>query len=89
MTRGLQPDRRLRTFLNNMDNDHIRGFVVRGSRNIFTVRVEGVKNEIECRIKGKVLKGVEGYYNPLSPGDIVEIEGSQIVGVEKKRNGRR
>ncbi|MDR1803647.1 MAG: ribosome small subunit-dependent GTPase A [Treponema sp.] len=64
----------------------VKGFVIRGSRNIFTVRVEGEKNEIECRIKGKVLKGVEGYYNPLSPGDVVETEDGQITGVEKRRN---
>jgi ribosome biogenesis GTPase len=28
----------------------------------------------ECRIKGKVLKGVEGFYNPLAPGDRVRFE---------------
>jgi len=63
-----------------------RGLVIRGSRNVFTVRIEGEKNEIECRIKGKILKGVEGYYNPLSPGDVVETEDGQITGVEKRRN---
>jgi ribosome biogenesis GTPase len=63
-----------------------KGLIIRGSRNIFTVRVEGEKNEIECRIKGKVLKGVKGYYNPLSPGDVVETEDGQIIGVEKRRN---
>jgi ribosome biogenesis GTPase len=62
----------------------IRGLVVRGSRNLFTVRAEG--EEIECRIKGKVLKGVEGYYNPLAPGDVVEIDNGLIVGLEKRRN---
>ena len=30
---------------------------------------------------------MEGYFNPLAPGDIVEIEGSQITGFEKRRNG--
>ena len=64
----------------------VKGFIVRGSRNIFTVRIEEEEKEIECRIKGKVLKGVEGYYNPLSPGDVVEIEDGQITGVEKRRN---
>jgi ribosome biogenesis GTPase len=29
---------------------------------------------LECRIKGKVLKGVEEYYNPLAPGDLVDVE---------------
>ncbi|QQO08595.1 ribosome small subunit-dependent GTPase A [Breznakiella homolactica] len=49
------------------------GLVIRGSRNIFTLRDDG-GGETECRIKGKVLKGVEGYYNPLAPGDRVEFE---------------
>jgi ribosome biogenesis GTPase len=66
----------------------VKGFVIRGSRNVFTVRVgeKEKENEIECRIKGKVLKGVKGYYNPLSPGDVVEIEDGQITGVEKRRS---
>jgi ribosome biogenesis GTPase len=69
-----------------MDDCTIKGLVIRGSRNIFTVRIEGEENEVVCRLKGKVLKSVEGYYNPLSPGDVVEIEGGQIVGVKKRRN---
>ncbi|MCL2094241.1 MAG: ribosome small subunit-dependent GTPase A [Treponema sp.] len=64
----------------------MRGLVIRGSRNLFTVRPEGSQELLECRIKGKVLKGVEGYYNPLAPGDLVELEGGQIVGYEKRRN---
>jgi len=62
----------------------IKGLVVRGSRNLFTVRSGG--EEIECRIKGKVLKGVEGFYNPLAPGDVVEIDNGLITGLEKRRN---
>ncbi|MCL2130670.1 MAG: ribosome small subunit-dependent GTPase A, partial [Treponema sp.] len=42
--------------------------------------------EIECRIKGKVLKAAEGFYNPLAPGDIVEIDNGLIVGLEERRN---
>jgi ribosome biogenesis GTPase len=71
--------------------------VIRGSRNIFTVRVESEagegKAEIECRIKGKVLKGVEGFYNPLAPGDWVSVEidlshpgKGLILAVEERRN---
>ncbi len=41
--------------------------------NIFTVKPDGGPL-VECRIKGKVLKDVEDAYNPLSPGDRVEIE---------------
>ena len=52
------------------------GLVIRGSRNIFTVRLDkgGDPEYRECRIKGKVLKGVELYYNPLAPGDRVLVE---------------
>ena len=60
--------------------------VIRGSRNLFTVRPDGEESERECRIKGKILKGVDGYYNPLAPGDIVEIEGGLILKLEKRQN---
>jgi ribosome biogenesis GTPase len=79
--------------------------VIRGSRNVFTVRVleeagipgggGGVPSgeEIECRIKGKVLKGVEGYYNPLAPGDRVSFEADPahpgtglILALEERRS---
>ena len=79
------------------------GLVIRGSRNIFTVRIgtgeiysdckvsSGIfpynpnpgphsplptphSPYLECRIKGKVLKDAEGYYNPLAPGDRVTVE---------------
>ena len=58
--------------------------VIRGSRNLFTVRTGN--DEIECRIKGKVLKDVEGYYNPIAPGDMVEVEDGLILGLEERRN---
>ncbi|MDR2403831.1 MAG: ribosome small subunit-dependent GTPase A [Spirochaetaceae bacterium] len=70
----------------------MRGMVIRGSRNIFTVRPE-TGGEIECRIKGKILKGVEGYCNPLAPGDWVTLEEESscprrgfILGLEERRN---
>jgi ribosome biogenesis GTPase len=70
------------------------GMVVQGSRNIFTVKSEGEGGiEFECRIKGKILKGVERFYNPLAPGDRVRFEpGSArgetglILGLEDRRN---
>ena len=66
----------------------VRGLVIRGSRNLFTIRVsiDGTERDMECRIKGKVLKDAEGYYNPLAPGDTVEIEDRSIIGLEKRRN---
>jgi ribosome biogenesis GTPase len=49
--------------------------------------------EIACRIKGKVLKGVERYYNPLAPGDRVSFEADPahpgtglILALEERRN---
>jgi ribosome biogenesis GTPase len=49
--------------------------------------------EFECRLKGKVLKGVEGFYNPLAPGDRVRFEPDAahdgtglILGLEERRN---
>jgi len=50
------------------------GIVLNGTRNVFTVLCNG--EELECRIKGKVLKGMEGFYNALAPGDEVSVEPS-------------
>jgi ribosome biogenesis GTPase len=62
----------------------MKAMVLRGSRNLFIVR--NGTDEYECRIKGKVLKEAEGYYNPLAPGDIIEAENGLIIGLEKRRN---
>jgi ribosome biogenesis GTPase len=50
----------------------MNGTILSGSRNIFTVRFDA--GDLECRIKGKILKGAEDLYNPLAPGDRVNIE---------------
>ncbi|MDR1176097.1 MAG: ribosome small subunit-dependent GTPase A [Treponema sp.] len=68
-----------------------RGTVISGSWNIFTVRLESEcpgegPEVIECRIKGKVLKGVDSFYNPLAPGDRVTVEQGQIVSLEERKN---
>ena len=63
-----------------------KGLVICGSRNLFLVRPETGEDLIECRIKGKILKGAEGYYNPLAPGDLVEVKNGLITGFEKRRN---
>jgi ribosome biogenesis GTPase len=70
----------------------MKGLVLRGSWNVFTVRPDGEQNELECRIKGKVLKGEE-YYNPLAPGDRVILEQdvryagkALILEAEERRN---
>jgi ribosome biogenesis GTPase len=70
------------------------GIVLRGSRNIFTIRPDGDNTALECRIKGKILKDAEGFYNPLAPGDRVKVEidpsspvgTGMIVSLEKRKN---
>jgi ribosome biogenesis GTPase len=78
----------------------VRGLVLRGSRNIFTVRLDAgsspdspAEKDLECRIKGKILKGVESYYNPLAPGDRVRVTpdpanpgAALVTGLEERRN---
>jgi len=74
----------------------LNGLVLRGSRNIFTIRPaaeQSARQEIECRIKGKVLKTAEDHYNPIAPGDQVKIEinsarpgTGMIVGLEERKN---
>ncbi|MDR1178818.1 MAG: ribosome small subunit-dependent GTPase A [Spirochaetaceae bacterium] len=70
----------------------MRGRIIQASRTIFTLKDEEGR-EFGCRIKGKVLKGVEGFYNPLAPGDWVEFEhdpaheGSALItALETRRN---
>jgi ribosome biogenesis GTPase len=72
-------------------NDCMNGLVLKGSRNLFTVCSDG--KEMECRIKGKVLKGMEGFYNPLAPGDRVSVEpdplergAALILAAEERKN---
>lgn len=51
----------------------IEGTVLGGTNNAFDVE-DATGHVRSCIIKGKVLKGVEGYYNPLAPGDRVLID---------------
>ena len=76
------------------DAEILKGLVIRSSRNIMTVRVDtdGRLMELECRIKGKVLKGAENLYNPAAPGDWVVIERQKnsfqgmILSIEERRS---
>ena len=55
----------------------MQGTVLAGSNNFFEVECDdGITRS--CSIKGKVLKSDTEYYNPLAPGDIVEIEADSI-----------
>jgi len=67
------------------------GTILTGSHNIFTVRIG--EDDIECRIKGKILKGAQELYNPLAPGDRVKIEmdpghpgKGMITALEERKN---
>jgi ribosome biogenesis GTPase len=72
----------------------LKGLVIRSSRNIIIARVdtENGAKELECRIKGKVLKGADNLYNPIAPGDWVVVEREKdsdtamILSVEERRN---
>ncbi len=65
------------------------GTVLWGVNNIYSVAVG--ENDIECRIKGKVLEGIGNAYNPLAPGDGVEVkidETDRSRGLILKRHDR-
>ncbi len=69
----------------------MNGVVLRGSKNIFMVQPDDGSALVECRIKGKVLKGAEKFYNPIAPGDRVEFEpdgrgGGRILALEERRS---
>ncbi len=53
------------------------GTVLWGVNNIYTVRTDD--RELECRIKGKVLPGTREFYNPLAPGDRVEVGEDEVT----------
>ena len=53
------------------------GTILSGSNNFFSVECEdGVTRQ--CSIKGKKLKDSQGYYNPLAPGDKVEVQPEEL-----------
>ena len=70
----------------------MKGTVIAGTNNLFTVECEDDITR-NCTIKGKVIKTEKEFYNPIAPGDIVEIEPDslndekgQIITLEKRRN---
>jgi len=69
----------------------VKGQVLFGINNIYTVDVQG--QEMQCRIKGKVLKQEKRSYSPLAVGDYVEVHKDKfsdkvgwIIGREERRN---
>ena len=70
----------------------MQGLILNGSKNVFEVECDDGITRF-CSIKGKILQSVRGYYNPLAPGDIVELNDStlgadkgQIMKVVPRRN---
>ena len=70
----------------------MKGTVIAGTNNLFTVECDDEVTR-NCTIKGKVIKTEKEYYNPIAPGDLVEIEPDslndakgQIVSLEKRKN---
>lgn len=70
----------------------MQGTVLAGSNNFFEVECTD-KAVRTCSIKGKVLKSDVHYYNPLAPGDTVELEAdaldankAQITGIVPRKN---
>jgi ribosome biogenesis GTPase len=68
------------------------GLVLGGTNNQFEVEMPDGNVRL-CVIKGKILKGCEGYYNPLAPGDRVTVaedetdaRRGQIVSLVPRRN---
>ena len=55
----------------------MKGTVIAGTNNLFTVECEDkvIRN---CTIKGKVIKTDKEFYNPIAPGDVVEIEADSL-----------
>lgn len=70
----------------------MQGLVIAGTNNLFTVECD---DEItrNCTIKGKVIKSDREFYNPIAPGDMVEIEvdplnekKGQVLSILPRRN---
>ena len=55
----------------------MQGTVLAGTNNTFTVECDDDVTRF-CTIKGKVLKSDKQFYNPLAPGDVVEVESDPI-----------
>jgi len=68
----------------------MEGKVISGANNFFCVE-DSSGNVYHCSIKGKVLRLEEASYNPLCPGDVVEIEVvdekvALILSLKQRRN---
>ena len=55
----------------------MQGTVIGGANNFFTIECND-NTERLCSLKGKILKSDTKYYNPLAPGDVVELEPDKL-----------
>lgn len=70
----------------------MNGTVIAGTNNLFTVECEDGVTRL-CSIKGKVIKSDKEFYNPIAPGDVLEIESDpmndekgQVLSIEPRKN---
>lgn len=75
-----------------LQTSYMQGKIIAGSNNVFEVE-DAAGLRYACSIKGKILKEARGYYNPLAPGDLVQIEkdthsenAGQIIALLPRRN---
>jgi ribosome biogenesis GTPase len=61
----------------------VSGQVLYGINTIYTVLTDA--GEVQCRIKGKILREEERSYNPIAAGDFVDISQGMIVGLHERR----
>ena len=72
-----------------MNSDLQNGQVLYGINNIYTVEING--RQLQCRIKGKILKTEKNVYNPIAVGDFVRLHSdphSEQVGWIVERSPR-
>lgn len=76
----------------NNEGEKLKGTVIAGTNNLFTVECEDEVTR-NCTIKGKVIKTEKEFYNPIAPGDIVEVEPDplndekgQIISLSERKN---
>lgn len=70
----------------------MKGIVIAGTNNLFTVECEDEVTRL-CSIKGKVIKSDKEFYNPIAPGDMLEIEADpmnekkgQVLSIMPRKN---
>jgi ribosome biogenesis GTPase len=70
----------------------MKGTVIAGTNNLFTVECDDGNTRL-CSIKGKVIKSEKEFYNPIAPGDVLQVEADpmneqkgQVISIEPRKN---